>query len=131
MIIINNNKGYIALTSIIIVSILSLTIVLSMNFSGFFNRFNILDSEFKETSFALAEACANKALLKLAQNSSYLGNENINVGFNTCSILAIENNGSQKIIKTKAQIKNAVSNLKVVINTPNFNIVSWTEEPIL
>lgn len=121
-------KGYIALTSVIIVSILILTIVSSLSFSIFFGRFNILDSENKESASALAEACADKALLKLAQNSSYQGNENAGVGTETCFIFPIELLGNQKIIKVKASKGGAVSNFKITVNNSDFSIASWIEE---
>ncbi len=122
-------NGYLALTSIIIISILVLTISLSLEFSGFFARFNILDSEYKERSLALADACADKALLKIVQNASYPGNETIIIGDNSCNILPIETLGNQKTIKTSAVYQNAASNIKVIMNMTDFSIISWEELP--
>ncbi len=120
-------NGYIAITSAIIISILIMGFVFAVSFSGFFNRFNILDSSLKETVNSLAEACAETALLKLAENSVYGGNENINIGDEQCSILAIEINGSQKIIKVKAAVQNITANFKVIINGSDLSIISWEE----
>ena len=41
-------KGYIAIISTIIISILLMTITLTVSSTGFFSRANILDAEFKD-----------------------------------------------------------------------------------
>ncbi|MFH1346922.1 MAG: hypothetical protein ABIH10_01585 [Spirochaetota bacterium] len=120
-------KGYIAIISTIIISILLMTITLTVSSMGFFSRVNILDAEFKELSFALAEACVETALLKLSWNKSYNGNENISVGEYQCSILPIETVSSQKIIKTKAIFLKATTNLKITVQESNLLIIFWEE----
>lgn len=121
------NSGYIALISSIIISILVLGIALAISSTGYFSRFDILKNEFKERSFALAEACVDTALLKLAKNQSYNGNENISVGNDQCSILPIETASGQKIIKTKAVFQNAVTNLKITASSANLSVIYWEE----
>lgn len=121
------NSGYIALISSIIISILLLGITLAISSTGYFSRFDILKTEFKKRSSALAEACVDTALLKLAQNQSYNGNENIGVGNDQCSILTIETASGQKIIKTKAVFQNAVTNLKITIDSADLSVIYWEE----
>ena len=53
----------------------------------------------------MAEACVDTALLKLAQNQSYNGNENISVGNDQCSVLSIETASGQKSSKQKLYSK--------------------------
>lgn len=120
-------NGYIAIISAIVISILIMGFVFAVSFSGFFNRFNILDSSLKEIANGLAEACAETALLKLAENSNYGGNENIAIGNEQCSILPLETAGNQKIIKTKAIIQKAVANFKIIVNAADLSIISWEE----
>lgn len=120
-------NGYIAIISAIVISILIMGFVFAVSFSGFFNRFNILDSSLKETANGLAEACVETALLKLAENSSYGGNENIAISNEQCSILPLENAGNQKIIKTKAIVQKAVANFKIIVNANDLSIISWEE----
>ncbi|MBI3459075.1 hypothetical protein HY061_02330 [Candidatus Azambacteria bacterium] len=122
-----NNSGYIAIISTIIISLLLMGIIFAVNSSSFLTRSNLLNSEFKEQSFALAEACVDSALLKLAQNASYSGNENVLIGNDQCSILPMETLSSQKIIKTKAILKKAITNLKITVNSSNLSIISWEE----
>ena len=120
-------KGYIALISSIIISMLMLMISLTLSFTGFFSRINILNAEFKEISLRLAEACADMALLKLSENQSYQGNENIAINDKQCSILIIEAAGDEKIIKTKANFQKAVTNLKIKVNNADLSVISWEE----
>jgi hypothetical protein len=124
-----NQSGYIALVSSIIISILLLMVTFAISSSNLSGRFNVLNAEFKERSLALAEACVDTALLKLAQNQSYSGNENIFVGNDQCSILAVETLSGQKIIKTKAIFQNSVTNLKITAQASDLSVISWEEMP--
>lgn len=128
------NKGFIALTSSIIISALILIIAFTLSLSTFFGRFNVLNAGFKEISYGLAEACADTALLKLAQNSSYGGNETINVDADTCLILPIESLTGQKIVKTKADFRGAVTNIKITASSSPAGVLTialWEELPNL
>src|SRR3989344_207589 len=120
-------NGYIAMTSAIIISILVMMIVFAINLIGYFGRSNVLTSELKDMSLSLAEGCAEKALLKYAEDNAYAGNEPITVDARQCSILPIEVSGSDKILKTKAIVENTTSNIKVVFKGSDMTIVSWEE----
>ena len=125
-------EGFIALMSAVVISILVLAITLSLGMSGFFGRFNVLDSEFKERTFALAEACGDVAILKLAQDASYNpSNEVVNVGSDSCTIVSLTTSGSNKIIKTQAIINKAYTNLKITVNAFTFVVAAEDECMIL
>ena len=66
---ITNQGGFVALTSTVVIAVLLIAVTLSLNLTGFFARFNVLETEYKERSFSLAEACVQTALLKLAADS--------------------------------------------------------------
>ena len=127
-----NQKGYIALMSAVIISILLLAIALSLGFSGFFARFNILDSQSKEKSAALAEGCIDVAILE-AVKEIYSSNKIISVGTITtdaCKIVSSVKDfpiAGQTTIKTQAITNKSYTNLKVIINNANFEIISWEE----
>ncbi len=121
-------KGYVAITSAFIITALILVIVLGVSLSAVLTRENILSSDLKETSKALAEACAETALLKLAQNSSYAGNETITVAASTCSIVAVVASGTQKIITTTGRAGDVYTNLRVTASSsPVLSISGWEE----
>lgn len=69
------NEGFIALFTVIIVSFVLLLVAITLNFSGFYGRFNILDSELKEMSDKLADACLEQARLAIAVDDYDLGDE--------------------------------------------------------
>lgn len=127
------NSGYIALTSAVVISALLIGITFTLSFSGFFARFNLLDSELKQKSLALAEACADTALLRLATNQSYSpSNDVISINQDQCTIVLIAPNvplANQATIKTQAVQKNVTTILEVMVNLNDLTIASWQEVP--
>ena len=123
-------EGFIALITAIALSLILLVVTVTLNQSGFLTRSTLLDAEYKERSSALAEACIDTALLKLANDPSYLGPDlNIAVGSSdTCDIRPVITTGSQKTIQTRAIFQEAETNLEVVVDT-NLSIISWNELP--
>ena len=120
----NSNEGFIALIIAIVLSFILMVVSVTLNRSGFFARSAILEAEYKETSAALAEACVDVALLKLATNASFVPNEEVKIGEKKCFILEVSSN----TIKTTADHRGSVTNLEVVFNpSDNFSIISWTE----
>jgi len=125
---VKTNSGFIALISAIIISAILLIIVTNLSLNGFYSRFNILDSELKERTSSLAEACADTALLKLANDSAYVGGESVTVpGGGTCTIdLTIANNPRTFI--TRANYNNIYfTKMKIVVNVTSVLITSWEE----
>ncbi|TSC70246.1 MAG: putative endonuclease [Parcubacteria group bacterium Gr01-1014_46] len=124
-----SNRGFVALMSSIVISSILLVITVNTGQISFYNRFNILDSEMKEMSSGLADACLDIALLNFAQNSSYSGNTTVNVGENSCLIGSIVTNGTHKIFNTKGVFRNAHTNLKVIIDGTSLQVISAEEIP--
>lgn len=126
--------GYIALISVIIISVLLMLIVVGTSQIGFNNRFNILDSEFKEQSVALAEACIDTARLRLSVDETYSADtpEIILIESGECQIVCVDDIWP-KTIAVQANPHDIYTNLLVVIEdadqleAPN----SWTEVPNL
>lgn len=127
MIIPQEQSGFILLMSSIVLSAVLVAVVFSLSFSGFFTRFNLLDSANKESSLGLAEACAQIAVLKKQQDMAYLGNETIMVGSESCQVLPIENLGSEVLIKTRAEDGGAISNIQINLNFANLEVLRWRE----
>lgn len=123
-------RGFIALMSAIIISVILLLMAISLSFTGFYSRANILDYELKEISSALAEACADTAILRLANNPNYTGPERVTVsGSDTCDIKTIDPSADPIIINTKAVFNQATTNLRIKINKSDLSVVSWEEIP--
>ena len=129
-----NSEGFIALITAIIFSVILMAVALSLNASGYFARSEILDAEYKSRSTALAEACADTALLRLAKNPAYTGPEIITVANDTCTIVSVNPPADPIIVNAKALYpspavtsQGAVTNLKVVVHATDLSVISWEE----
>lgn len=123
----NNNQGFIALLSVIIISFVLLLIAVTMNFSSFTSRFNILESEYKEKSSALAEGCTQIAHLKIVENTTFTGTSTEIIGTDTCTYSVTNDN--EKTIYSHGEFQNAHTYFKTVINItdPSVPALSFSE----
>lgn len=118
---INKKHGFIALFSVIIISAVLLIAAISVNFSEFYGRFNILNSEFKEMSNKLVDACLEKARLSIALNE-YNDGEIITVDVDSYSCeYIISSEGS--IIQVASNVRNVCTYYYVEVN-PNDEMIS-------
>lgn len=127
-----NQNGYIAIISAIVISIVLIAITLTLSFSGFFLRFNILGTEYKKVSYALAQGCVNTALVKLANDPSYSGPEDITLDAmanKKCKIISVTGSGNSRTIKTQSVYQNSFTDLQVnaSITASNITPTSWIE----
>ena len=65
-------RGYIALISAIIISVVLLGLATAIGQSTFFSRFNALNREYKRISLGLAESCVHAALSKISKTTTTL-----------------------------------------------------------
>ena len=120
-------KGYIAIITTIILTILCLTIAVSLGLSAAISRLGNRDFVLNANAYYLTQSCLDYAQLQLAYNSSYAGNEIITIGSYQCSLLAIESPPAQKIIKATSQINNITVNLKLTVDAYTWQTVSLEE----
>ena len=121
-------QGFVALMSAIVITVLLLAITFSVCFSDFFTRFNVLDSESKQISANLAEACADAAQLTLTKNpNSQITSQIVTVGSGQCTIVSATKLGNQNAITTQAVVNKAYTNLKIVRDSTTGSIISWDE----
>ncbi len=128
----DTQHGFIALMSVIIVSVILLLIATTLSLSGFYGRYDILDSELKERSTANAEACIDQAVLELANNPSFLGNATTTIsGTYSCYIGLVDSSVAGKFtFKTRSMYQNMYTNVKVTVNSSTFDTISWEETTI-
>lgn len=137
-----NERGYIALVSVLIISVVLLTLAVSVSLTGFYARSNILGTEVKEQSTALAESCIQKAIADVAIGNPALGK--VKFGENPydndypyeCTIVSVltdELVTGQTTIYAQATStpRNSVTNLVVTIDSNNQDVVKWREVPML
>ena len=115
--------------SAIIISTILMLVAVNLSFIGFYSRFNVLDSETKERSSGLADACIDIALLGFAQNPSYSGDATTTIGADKCYIGPVSTPGSQKIFTTRGVFSNSYTNLKIKVDGTTFVVLSAEEMP--
>lgn len=126
----SKKSGFIAIITAIVLSLTLLGVTVALNQQGFFMQSTILNNEFKEHSNFLASSCIHVALLRLAQNSTYAGNEIINLETATCTIRPIVNgipSSDETTLESSAHVGASVTNLRVIIDASDFSVRSWDE----
>lgn len=124
---VSRNGGFIALLSALIVSATIIVIILTLGQRAYLHRINTADAYFKTRSRALAYGCAETALLKLTSNSSYAGNEIINVASDTCKIISVTSGGSGRVISVQGAYQNSYTDYKVTVATSTVSILGLEE----
>jgi len=145
---VNSNRGFVALISVIIIFAILLVLATLIATSSFFTRFNVLDYENKKVSTALAEACAETAMVNLAKDKDFnptATGDCVSVGDGctdparkkVCKICSIDpvliprTLGDPVTITVRAVYNGAYTNLQVQgnISSSNFAVTSWDEVP--
>ncbi len=123
-----NSDGFIALITILIILGAVLLISLGISQRSFGEIQMSLQKSQSSQAFYLANLCAEDALMKLKEDSNYLGNETITIGEESCQILPIE---GQWTVKVSANFQNQIRKIKIVISqvNPKMIIGSWQEVP--
>jgi hypothetical protein len=129
-------KGYIALISVLLISTSLLVAVISLSFTGYLNRFVILEAQLKEDSLAYAEACASTALGEIARNQAYAPLSPVGIRVDAdaivdCYIESVTGSPSNKIITAinNSTTNKAISKVQVTVDATTLVISSWNEVP--
>ena len=123
-----SQNGFIALTSVIIVSAFVVVLFIGMFFSSTEQIERVDDREFSTRALGLANSCAEEALNKLKNDLGYNGNEVINVGTYTCDIMEFDSTDMTKVIKTKGEVNGYVKRVQIevsVLDHPYLDIIDW------
>ena len=120
-----NRSGYIAIVSALLIALGIAVLVSVAGIVSFLGRQEISDASFKERSRGLAESCVQIALLRLAEDPAYAGNETVPVDDEECRIVSVLP-GTERIISVRAGYEGAWTSLRVAATATE--IVEW-EEP--
>ena len=124
----NNNQGYIALISVLIISAIVLAVAITLNLTSIDETKTGLLKEQSEQSFTLADACLEESYIRLKRDSNYTGGQlNFEQGY--CNI-NIVSSGNRRTITVDSNINNIIRKIKAEIRIlGNNNIVqdSWQE----
>ena len=115
--------------SVIIICVILVLITSTLSLTGFYGRFNMLDSELKERSSAAAEACIDQGLLLIANATSHTATTTYVFYPSQCDLGPIPGSGNPRIFYTQASTSNYFTTYKISANPTTFVINSVEEIP--
>ena len=113
-------RGFIALTSAVIIAAILLMVALEGSLANFYSRMDSLDAESKERSSALADACVDALLLRLAEGQTVNGT--VAVGSDSCDIT-----NASSPYKIQGVFNHSYTNLVVDVDPATNSVTSWKE----
>lgn len=124
-----NKKGYVALFGVIIIGALALVIGLSFMAWALNSTKSSRDYNSSQQAKALANACAEQALLEISNSTSYTGSTTLTIGSGQCTYVVSNLGGSNRQINASGTINSVTRRAKILIDqvSPSINITSWEE----
>lgn len=122
--------GFIAFTSLLIISAVALSIAASISLLGVDEAKSSLSFKKGQEAVKLAEGCLEESLLRLRDNATYSGGS-LNLGDGSCTI-SISGTGANKTITIEATItepSNYIKNLSATVKRigNSINLLTWQE----
>ncbi|PIP23884.1 MAG: hypothetical protein COX90_03155 [Candidatus Nealsonbacteria bacterium CG_4_10_14_0_2_um_filter_38_17] len=123
---IKEQKGFIALTTVLLVLVITLAVGISVGLGSIIEMQASLQKNQSSVTYYLANLCVEEALMKLKEDINYIGNETINLSGGSCTILPVEGSWT---IKTSANYSNQIKKIKIIVSqvNPQMVISSWEE----
>lgn len=118
--------GFIALTSVLILSVVLLVIAVGAGAGNFYTRMNMLEREFKAESEEIAASCIAYVQLALLRDASYAGDESVSLHGGGCLISEVTKNGSASLFSLSGTYKDAVTVYSVTLDASS--VVSSEKE---
>lgn len=123
-------KGFVALISVTVLSVISVIIVTSAFSSSTNSLVNLSTSRNALRAKANADSCVELAINKLKTSLDYAGSENVTMDCGSCAISPITGSGnSDRTFTTTGTCNGATRKMSVSITTVNPTTVlsSWNE----
>lgn len=124
------NRGFIALISILITGTLLLAIAIGVSLRSIGQTQVSLGEQESHRALALANLCAETALMKLESVLDYPGNETIIIDGESCEILTVAGGGNfNRTVKTQSTVAGYTRKITVEVPqiSPDMQISSWKE----
>ncbi|MFZ1987676.1 MAG: hypothetical protein WAV21_01415 [Minisyncoccia bacterium] len=123
----SNERGFIALVSVLLVSVILLLVVMTEGTRAFLSRFNSLDTEFALQARHNADTCTETARLLFKKDSSYVVDTALALPYGSCSITKITQEAESISFFVEGIWKQATSAREVVLDLHDF---SFTQKEI-
>lgn len=127
----NRQSGFVALTTLLVISAVVLAISISVTLIGISNLQNSLDLKRKNELNVISKGCVEEALLQIRNDSAYLGVANFPIGNGFCTI-SVSGTGLDRTVNIEAKINGIMSYTKryqVILKTSgkSVSIISYNE----
>jgi len=125
----NNQRGYIALIAVLIISAVTLAIALSLSGLGVSETDTGLLRQQSAQAGTEAQSCLQEAELRLMNNQSYAGGTVMTFDIGTCTVTTVTTSGTDRIIDVSSTV-NSVSRQfegRVTTSANGLTPVYWKE----
>jgi len=125
-----SERGFIALISILIIGAVVLVISIGLSLRSIGETNMSLSEQESHRALALANVCAEQALMKLESFLNYSGSESIIIGSESCDILAVSGSGNfSRTVETQSTVSSHTRKVQVFVSqiSPIMQLTSWEE----
>lgn len=125
----NNENGYVALLSVLIVGAAATAIALTLLLTGTDSQKSSLVTQRSMQARSLATACAEEALQQMHDDTAFTGTDTLNIGQGSCTYTVTNTGGTNRIIDASGTVGDVVRKIQVyaTIETLSISITSWQE----
>jgi hypothetical protein len=123
------DKGFTILLSVLIISALAVTIAVSLiTLSADTSHTNFIQEQ-SYMAKALATACAEEALEKIQESTSFVGTGSLTLQNTTCAYTVTNIGGQNRAITAYATIGSLIQKIAISLDkiNPDIHIVSWQD----
>ena len=128
----SNKRGFISLTSVLIISSVLMVISVGLLVRAVDDARINITSQHSYRALALADTCADIAIMKLKKILHYAGNEVIILESGSCTINTISGTGNtNRAVESFADVAGHVRRVRVIVSqiSPTTTISLWEEVP--
>lgn len=125
----HDNKGYIALISVLAAGAIGVAVSISLLLLGLGSSRTSFAYQQSNQAKALANACVEEALEQIRSSILYAGNGNLSFGAGACAYTVMNQGGQRRTIAASGAVDNTVRKIFVIINSVNplIAVASWQE----
>lgn len=126
--IIKNQKGYITLLTVLVISSVAISITSTLLIFGVDANKNVLVKDFSKQARALADGCAEEALELIRATSGFTGYGTLTLDNNICSYNVTNTGGTNRLIIASSTVGATVRKVKITIDKVKpIRMTSWQE----
>lgn len=121
--------GYVTLLAVLIMGAASLIIGVTLLIGGVDSQRSALAAQQSAQARGLADACAEEALQRIHENTSFTGSDGLTEGQGACTFTVADAGGGARTVTAAGTVENVVRKIEVhaTIGVSSISIISWQE----